>query len=156
MNPTVELHFGYWSAKSSDVVVSTWTYLDGYFAGSKLTTSSHRQPAVFKRKFFEVPERLYELIMGHCIRSGDRAFNLNDVYSAAQSFNARMTINGADIRAAERIPTLDLLNLVTAVYCIAFRERYLAGKVIEAFTTQEKKKISFANRVFVFVTSNYA
>jgi len=88
--------------------------------------------------------------MGHCIRSGDRAFNLNDVYSAAQSFNARMTINGADIRAAERIPTLDLLNLVTAVYCIAFRERYLAGKVIEAFTTQEKKKISFANRIFVF------
>lgn len=48
--------------------------------GSRLTTSSHKQPAVFKRKFFKVPERLYELIMGHCIRSGDRAFNLNDVF----------------------------------------------------------------------------
>lgn len=71
------------------------------------------------------------------------------MYSAAQSFNARMTINGADIRAAERIPTLDLLNLVTAVYCIAFRERYLAGKVIEAFTTQEKKKRSHSRVGFL-------
>lgn len=51
-----------------------------------------------------------------------------------------------DILARERLDTMDLLDLVVAVYAIAFNAPYNSGKVIESFSAQEKKKRS-SNRV---------
>lgn len=131
------LEFSYWGETGKTVTVATWVYDDDRFLDSKISVGV---PVRFTRRFLEVDAMLYELVMGHCLRSGDRSFNLNEVFSAATSYNTCMTINGADFRVSDRLPSADLLVLVVAVYCIAFRERYLAGKVIEAFTGQEKKK----------------
>lgn len=130
--------FSYWGNASDKVMVCTWSYGDGYYLDSKISGSG--VPIRFTRKYLEVSRSLYDLVLGHCIRSGDRSFSVNEIFSAAQSYNSRMTINGVDIRTRERLPSLELLDLVVAIFCIAFNARFNSGKVIEAFVSQEKEK----------------
>lgn len=51
-----------------------------------------------------------------------------------------MAINGNDIRTLNRVPFTDLMDVVVAIYRIAYRERYAAGKKIERFVNDEKEK----------------
>nr|WPV62267.1 MAG: RNA-dependent RNA polymerase [Wufeng shrew martellivirus 1] len=140
MVDTARLHFSFWDRRASQkmVVISTWTYDDGYFRDSEFRKVGVWTPVRFRRKYLELSERLFELIMGHCLRSGDKSFNINEIFSAALSFNTRMTINGNDIRSDERIATTDLMEAVVACYCISYKIRYCAGKTVEQFTKQEK------------------
>lgn len=141
-NCSISTHFSFWSDPDADpsVVISSWEYDDAFYAESAFNKKGEWRPISFRRIFLEVPERLWELILSHCVRSGDKSFNLNEIFSAATSFNSRMTINGNDIRAGSQILTADLLNLVVAAYCVAYRMRYRAGRVIEGFTKQEKER----------------
>lgn len=89
----------------------------------------------------EVSKRLYELVMGNCMRASEKGFNLSDMISGALSSNARMTINGQDIRTdRERLDVESVMLLVVARYCIAYVSRYAAEKVVEYFVQQENDK----------------
>lgn len=125
MYDTIELNFKYWNDNLDLVVIATWEYKDSYFSESKFKTLT--SPIVsFKRRFFEIDRRFRDLLYGHCLRSGNKSFNLNDVFSAALTFNTRMSINAInnnDIRAVNRVPSTDLLSAVVAIYCIAYRDR---------------------------------
>lgn len=137
---SLKASFSYWSEKFNDrVIIATWEYCDDFFCESKFKTSA--QPIVsFKRKFIEVDRRFRDLLYGHCLRSGDKSFNLNEIFSAALTFNTRMTINGNDIRSMNRVVSTDLMDVVVAIYCIAYRERYIAGKKIERFVNDERDR----------------
>nr|QHA33734.1 polyprotein [Atrato Virga-like virus 1] len=132
--------FSFWnSACDSTVVLATWEYDAARFASSKFRTQAN--PVMnFKRKYVTVDRRFYDLLYSHCIRSGDKSFNFNEVFSAALTFNSKMCINGNDIRAVNRVSSVDLVHAVVAIYSIAYRDRFEAGKSIEAYTTAEKLK----------------
>nr|QHA33738.1 polyprotein [Atrato Virga-like virus 2] len=136
---TFKADFSFWDYSTENVVVlSTWEYDPSRFAGSKLRVD--KGIVGFKRKILAVDRRFYDLLYGHCIRSGDKSFNINEIFSAALTFNTKMCINGSDVHAKNRVPTVDFVNAVVAIYCIAYRCRFQAGKTIEAFVTAEKNK----------------
>lgn len=123
----------------STVLLVTFDFDSSVFGDSKLRTRAN--PVVrFKRRFLEVDARFFELTYSHCVKSGDKSFNLNECFSAAATFNSRMCINGNDIRAMNRVNSEDLLAAVVCIYCIAYRQRWSAGKSIEAFTKSEKER----------------
>lgn len=137
----VRLSFSYFyeNFMKDSVVVATWEYDDGFFLDSKWKMCERKNVRV-KRKFLKVSRRLYEMVLTHCLRSGDKSFNLNEIYSCATSYNTRMTINGADVRAPERVSPEVLMDLVVAVFCVSFKKRYVSGKLIETFTKEQKFK----------------
>lgn len=136
MTKQLSTHFDYWSGNSNVTVIATWDYSDYFFAESKFKIREN--PVVsFTRKYIEIDNKFFDLLYGNCLRSG---FNLNEIFSDALTFNTRMTINGNDIRTLNRVPSTDLMDVIVAVYCIAYRERYAIGKKIERFVSDEKKK----------------
>lgn len=148
---SLEFSFNFWVDNSEKIVIVTWDYMDDFFSESKFATLVN--PIVsFRRKFIELDKRFFDLLYGHCLRSGDKSFNLNEVFSAALTFSTRMSINGNDIRAINRVPSSELLNAVVAVYCIAYKERFNAGKKLERFLSDEQirrasRKIGFTDFV---------
>lgn len=136
MTKQLSTHFDYWSGNSNVAVIATWDYSDSFFAESKFKTREN--PVVsFTRKYIEIDNKFFDLLYGNCLRSG---FNLNEIFSDALTFNTRMTINGNDIRTLNKVPSTDLMDVIVAVYCIAYRERYAIGKKIERFVSDEKEK----------------
>lgn len=143
-NLHIELNFSLWNEDKDTVVIATWDYCDDYFCDSKLSTADN--PIVsFTRRFIEVDRRFRDLLYGHCLRSGDKSFNLNEVFSAALTFNTRMSINDNDVRAMNRVNSTELLDAVVVIYCIAYRERFNAGKKMERYVADEKIKRSSRN-----------
>lgn len=136
---TFDSSFNYWNIETDFVVLATWDYDDNFFSDSKFKTRA--DPIVsFKRKYIEVDKKFFDLLYGHCLRSGDKSFNLNEVFSAALTFNTRISINGNDIRAINKVPTVKLMDVVVAIYCLAYKSRYNAGKKLEKFVADEKFK----------------
>lgn len=136
----LETRFCYWSGDTGVTVIATWNYSDAFFAESKLTTRENPIVSI-SRKYIEIDNKFFDLLYDHCLRSGDKSFNLNEIFSAALTFNTRMTINGNDIRTLNRVPSSDLMYVVVAVYCIAYRERFAAGKKIEHFVNDEENRV---------------
>lgn len=133
--------FDYFSGDSNVTVIATWDYSDSFFAECKFKIREN--PVVsFTRKYIEIDNKFFDLLYGHCLRSGDKSFNLNEIFSTALTFDTRMTINGNDIRTLNRVPSTDLMDVIVAVYCIAYRERYAAGKKIERFVSDEKESLT--------------
>lgn len=140
LTATQSVDFSVWYPQDeSAVLLSTFEFDQTVFGDSKVRTV--KDPILrFKRRFIEVDKRFFELLLGHCIRSGDKSFNLNECFSAANTFNTRMCINGNDVRTVNRVASEDLLTAVVCIYCIAYRDRWIAGKGIEAFAKSEKEK----------------
>nr|UDL14011.1 MAG: RNA dependent RNA polymerase [Xiangshan martelli-like virus 3] len=136
----IDLTFSYWNPHGSKrVVIGTWIYDDRFFQGSKLNSKA-TPIGTLKRRYFDVEEDFLNMIFSHCLRAGEKSFNLNEIYSVAVSFNSRFSINGQDFRVKERIPAEDLMWVVLSVYAIAYRTRFSAGKVMERFTSDQKRK----------------
>lgn len=143
MTKQLNAGFGYWTGDTTVSVIATWdsspTLTFFLFSESKFKTRDN--PVVsFTRKYIQIDNRFFDLLYGHCLRFGDRSFNLNEIFSAALTFNTRMAINGNDIRTLNRVPFTDLMDVVVAIYRIAYRGRYAAGKKIERFVNDEKEK----------------
>lgn len=140
----VELGMNYWVEETDKIVIATWDYKDDFFSESKFATIMN--PIVsFVRRYIEIDKRFFDLLYGHCLRSGDKSFNLNEVFSAALTFNTRMSINGNDVRTVNRVASTELLDAVVAVYCVAYKERFNADKKMEKFVNDEKLKRNARN-----------
>jgi hypothetical protein len=94
-----------------------------------------------KRKNIVCDKKLWENILGQCNRSDDVSFNLNS-YSAAQSFNTRVVINGSDVYAREPLTSDDLMLVVVAAYIRSYRTRWEAGMVVKININEKKKQPS--------------
>jgi hypothetical protein len=139
MTKELNARFGYWANDSNVTVIATWDYSDSFFSESKF--KMRENPVVsFTRKYIEIDKKFFDLLYGHCLRSGNRSFNLNEIFSAALTFNTRLTINENDIRTLNRVPSTDLMDVIVAIYCITYKERYAAGKKTERFVNDEKEK----------------
>nr|QHA33742.1 polyprotein [Atrato Virga-like virus 3] len=137
---TMDLRAEYalWDAYRTDkVILCGWEFDHRRFADSKFSTPNNRFVR-FTRRFIEIDGRFFELMYIHCIRSGDKSYNFNEVFSAGATFCTKMSINGNDVRAVNRVPVSELVLAIVTIYCIAYRDRYQAGKSIEAFVASEK------------------
>lgn len=132
--------FSLWDSCATDtVILMAWEYDMRRFAESKFRTSKH--PHVrFTKKFIVIPARFFQMLYSHCIRSGDKSFNFNEVFSAACTYNSKLCVNGNDIRCTNFLTPEELIFAVVVIYCIAYRDRYQAGKTIETFVGSEKDR----------------
>lgn len=117
-----------------EVHLTSWRPLSIVYGDSMVGPASIR----FERVRVTCSRRLFDMILRHCLRSGDKTFTFNEVYSAASSFATRLTINGVNIQTDKYISPLDLLQVVLAAYSIAYRERHDVGRTLQAFTQNEK------------------
>nr|QHA33746.1 polyprotein [Atrato Virga-like virus 4] len=135
---TLHAEYSLWDAYASEkVILCAWDFDHRRYVDSKFTTPKNHHVR-FTRRFISVCSRFFEMLYTHCVRSGDKSFNFNEVFSAASTFNTKMSINGNDVRSVQRVPTDELVLAVVTIYCIAYRDRYQAGKSIEGFVASEK------------------
>ncbi|CAG4980483.1 unnamed protein product [Parnassius apollo] len=125
----------YWMPEcTEEVFLTSWKPICIPFSGSTVMPPRLR----VERVRISASRRLFDMVMRHCLRSGDKMLNFNGLYSAAASYTTRLTINGVNIYTNKYIEPLALLQIVLAVYAIAYRERYATGKVLQAYVQQEK------------------
>lgn len=128
--------FSFWDAAAEDVVyLTTWQYDHTRYAGSKLAIKG---PAGFHRLIIGVDRAFFERVYVHCLRSGDTSFIINHVVSAASTFNTKMSINGANIRAVNRVGMDVFFDAVIAIYMIAYRTRWMGTKTLHHMIESEK------------------
>lgn len=138
--------FNFWDAAADDIVfLTTWSYDHTRYAGSKFV----KGPTGFRRLIIGVDKAFYERLYMHCLRSGDASFNVNQVVSAASTFNTKMSINGANIRAVNRVGVDVFFDAVIAIYMIAYRTRWMGTKTLHHMIESEKEvrssyKLGFA------------
>jgi hypothetical protein len=134
-------YFSHWGHVDERVVVRTWKFV---------TTWHTQSPKVcMRRKNITCDKKLWENIVGQCNRSDDVSFNLNSLYSSAQSFNTRVVINGADVYAREPLSSDDLMCVVVAAYIMSYRLRWESGMVVKIATGYEKEKRASGNHGFL-------
>ncbi|MFZ6775085.1 hypothetical protein ACO0LB_20510, partial [Undibacterium sp. SXout7W] len=128
--------FSFWDAAAEDVVyLTTWQYDHTRYAGSKVAVKG---PAGFHRLIIGVDRAFFERVYVHCLRSGDTSFIINHVVSAASTFNTKMSINGANIRAVNRVGMDVFFDAVIAIYMIAYRTRWMGTKTLHHMIESEK------------------
>lgn len=128
--------FNFWDAAAEDVVyLTTWQYDHTRYAGSKMAVKG---PAGFHRLIIGVDRAFFERVYVHCLRSGDTSFIINHVVSAASTFNTKMSINGANIRAVNRVGMDVFFDAVIAIYMIAYRTRWMGTKTLHHMIESEK------------------
>ena len=137
---TLNTNFCFWGKNRSKVIVTCWEYDSKYFADSAVKMGGTCMN--FRKKFVEVDELFFNLLLGHCIKAGEKSFALSDIFSVALALNSKFTVNGVELGVMNRIPTRDLQSVTVAIYCMGYRVRFGMGKVVEKFTTDEKKKAS--------------
>lgn len=127
--------FNFWdSAAEETVYLTSWQYDHTRYVGSKFT----KGPVGFRRIIVAVDRAFYERLYMHCLRSGDSSFIINHVVSAGTTFNTKMSINGANIRAVNRTSPDTFFDAVIAIYMIAYRTRWMGTKTLHHMIESEK------------------